>query len=65
MEQALNYYNDLIESLEVYGSPDNGIGAWQGDETELANARLDDMMIRMDLKKTGKSKVQKVLSKYK
>jgi len=65
MDEALSYYNQLIESLETYGSPDNRIGQWDGNETELANARLDDMMIRMNLKNTGKTKVQKVLNKYK
>jgi len=62
-QDALNHSNYLLNSLETY---DSGQGkASNGDETELANARLDDMMIQLDLKKTGKQKVKKVLNKYK
>lgn len=64
MQDALNYTNDLLHSLEMFSSDQENVGS-SGDETELANARLDDMLIRMNIKKTGKAKVQKVLSKYK
>jgi hypothetical protein len=57
--------NMLLESLELYGSPDNNVGAYGDDETELANARLDDMLIRTGIKKTGERKVKKTMDKYK
>jgi hypothetical protein len=61
MEDAVNHYNYLLESLQLYDSDQ----VQNVNETELKNARLDDIMIRMNLKKTGKHKVQKVLNKYK
>lgn len=65
MEELTDKTNNLIQTLELYGSPNNSVGKWDGDETELANARLDDMMIRMGLLKTGKRKVNKVYKKAK
>jgi len=61
-EDAVNHYNYLLHSLEVYDSGQSR--ATNGDETELKDARLDDMMIRLGLKKTGIKKVQKVYKKY-
>lgn len=58
-DKMLQQSNILLESLELYGS-DQLIQ----NETELANARLDDMMIKLGIKKTGKAKVKKVLKKY-
>lgn len=52
--------NYLLNSLELYGS-DQEMGQ---TETELANARLDSMMLKTGLKTTGKKKVDKVLKKY-
>lgn len=57
--------NRLLESLEIYGSETNVVGAWGDEETELANARLDDTLIKMGIKKTGSQKVNKILKKYK
>lgn len=55
----------LLQSLEMYGSDDNDVGIYGGEETELANARLDDMLIRLGLKASGQAKVNKILNKYK
>jgi hypothetical protein len=50
--------DSLLQSLEIYGSDQVRVG--QGDdETELANARLDDTLIRLGLVK-GKEKQQKI-----
>lgn len=57
--------NYLLQSLEIYGSPDNKVGSYGDEETELANARLDDVMINLGLKKNGKRKVNSILKKYK
>jgi hypothetical protein len=66
MQDAVSYTNDLIQSLEIYGSPDNKIGQWNGDEKELANARLDDMLVRLGEKPTASNKqIKKTLNKYK
>ena len=58
-DKMLQQSNILLESLELYGSDQ----MFQ-DETELANARLDDMMIKLGIKKTGQMKVKKTLKKY-
>ena len=58
-DKMLQQSNILLESLELYGSDQ----LFQ-DETELANARLDDMMIKLGIKKTGQSKVKRTLKKY-
>ena len=58
-DKMLQQSNILLESLELYGSDQ----LFQ-DETELANARLDDMMIKLGIKKTGQNKVKRTLKKY-
>jgi hypothetical protein len=64
-EKLTNATNYLLTSLEIYGSPKNATGAYGDEETELANARLDDMLIQLEINKTGKQKVKKILNKYK
>jgi hypothetical protein len=63
LEDAQNITNQLLVSVELYDSDKQGVS--RKNETELANARLDDMLIKLDLKKTGLKKVQKTLDKYK
>jgi hypothetical protein len=63
LDEAQSITNQLLMSLELYDS-DKQV-ANHNDETELANARLDDMLIRLDLKNKGQKKVQKTLEKYK
>lgn len=63
MEDLTDKTNYLLQTLEIYGSPDNMVGEWDGDETSIANARLDDMMVRLGLKKNLNKDSRKVISK--
>jgi hypothetical protein len=65
MDGIKDQTNYLFESLETYDSDQNTVGKYNGDETELLNARLDDMLIKLDLQKGGMRKVSKTLNKYK
>lgn len=56
--------NYLLSSLEMYGSESQSAGRYSDNETELLNARLDDLLIRTGLKKGGQAKVNKTLKKY-
>jgi hypothetical protein len=63
MNEAYNQTNELLRKIEVFDYEkffkDNV------DETEIAHARLDDVMIKMGLKKNGVKKVQRIFEKYK
>ncbi len=59
-DNLLTQVNLLLQSLELYSSDQLVL-----NETDLANGRLDDALIRLGIKKTGKRKVSKVLNKYK
>lgn len=63
-ESALNHTNYLLKSLDIF---DSGKQTTRNDdETELANARLDDLMVQFGLKTTSSKKAIKArLDKYK
>lgn len=64
-QSALNHTNELIKSLEMYGSDQKQAGSIE-DETELKNARLDDMMSRLGMNtKTSQKQIKKTMDKYK
>lgn len=63
-QEAHDKTNYLLKSLEMYGSEQPEVGS-NDDETELANARLDDILIQLGEKKTGVKKTEKILNKYK
>jgi hypothetical protein len=63
LDEAQSITNQLLMSIELYDSDKQGVNV--ENETELKNARLDDMLIRLDLKKDGKQKAQKIMDKYK
>lgn len=58
-DNLLQQTNILLQSLEIYSSDQEIL-----DETELANARLDDALIRLGIVKNGSQKVKKLLKKY-
>jgi hypothetical protein len=66
-DKAVHYSDYLLQGLTLFESGDTGQANTSNveDETELSNARLDDLMIQFGLKKDGIKKVQKTLNKYK
>ena len=62
MEQLSEHFNQLMKSLDLF--PSGNQEGYHTDETELKNARLDDMLIRVGVNKTGKKKVAATLKKY-
>ena len=62
MEQLSEHFNQLMKSLDLF--PSGNQEGYHTDETELKNARLDDMLIRVGVNKTGKRKVAATLKKY-
>lgn len=63
-DDLINNTNYLLQTVELYPSPQLVHGK-ADTETELADARLDDIMIRLNLKKEGKQKVNAMYKKYK
>lgn len=57
-----NAINKLMESIEIFDSDKQNTR--YGNETDLANARLDDLMIQYGIKK-GRSKLKKVYNQNK
>jgi hypothetical protein len=63
-ENALAHTNYLLKSLDIFDS-DKQVSRNE-DETELANARLDDLMTQFGLKTTSSKKaIKATLDKYK
>lgn len=65
MENLTEKTNYLIQSLELYDSDQFDVGSHGGDETELINARLDDMLVRTGLKKGGQRAINNTYKKAK
>lgn len=62
MKDALNQTNDLLKTLAIFDY--QKFEKESVDETEIANARLDDVLIKTGLKKGGSQKVKKTFDKY-
>jgi hypothetical protein len=63
MKDVTNQMNYLLKTIEVFDY--EKFAKESSNETEIANARLDDLLIRNGLKKDGKRKVDTVFKKYK
>jgi hypothetical protein len=64
MKDALNHTNYLLKSLDIFDSDKQNTR--NDDETELANARLDDLMTQFGLKTSSSRKaIKTTLDKYK
>jgi hypothetical protein len=63
MKDVTNMSNYLLKTIEVFDY--EKFAKESSNETEIANARLDDLLIRNGLKKDGKRKVDTVFKKYK
>lgn len=63
METSVDVMNYLLQSLDLYGSPQRRHGKVT-DETELLNNRLDDLLIKTGMKQTGQKKVQRIYKKF-
>jgi hypothetical protein len=63
MKDVTNMSNYLLKTIEVFDY--EKFSKESSNETEIANARLDDLLIRNGLKKDGKRKVDSVFKKYK
>lgn len=65
MDELEEKHTLLLQTLELYYNNDKEYtGKFKDEEQELANNRLDDIMIQLELKKTGKQKVKKTYDKY-
>jgi hypothetical protein len=62
MEDLISETNTLLKKIDIIDYKKFSQEA--DNETEIANARLDDELIRLGLKKDGKRKVQTTMKKY-
>jgi hypothetical protein len=62
MKDLTSQTYDLLKTIEVFDY--EKFSKESVDETEIANARLDDVLIKTGLKKSGKKKVDNVYKKY-
>jgi len=63
MKDVINQTNDLIQTIEVFDY--KKFEKEGSDETEIANARVDDVLIKMGISNKGSKKVKNIKKKYK